>query len=202
MLRASQIMNKVTITIASLLIGLTSCTKDANGVDEITSTTSTVVEAINTLNITESGPSLSSRSNEVIITVDVNGSTYVAIDETPEAFADDDDSDSIYNIARFFASHDVVVGQTVNSSLNDATGEIIETTVDLVGTMQIQLQGAVDGNTNEFVLSTPTLEVRQYDNNANLINTTSFVLQAQFVNATDNSVSYNDNNGLSFTLSI
>ena len=196
-------MNKLFTTIAIALITLTSCTKDANGVDEITSTTSTVVEAISTLNITERAPSASSRSNEVIITVNVNGANYVAIDETPDAFADNDDNDSIYNIARVFASHDVVVGQTVNSSLNDATGEIIETTVDLVGTMQIQLQGAVDGNTNEFVLSTPTLEVRQYDNNANLINTTSFVLQAQFVNATDTSVSYNDSStGLSFTLSI
>ena len=196
-------MNKLFTTIAIALITLTSCTKDANGVDEITSTTSTVVEAISTLNITERAPSASSRSNEVIITVNVNGANYVAIDETPDAFADNDDNDSIYNIARVFASHDVVVGQTVNSSLNDATGEIIETTVDLVGTMQIQLQGAVDGSTNEFVLSTPTLEVRQYDNNANLINTTSFVLQAQFVNATDTSVSYNDSStGLSFTLSI
>ena len=195
-------MNKLFTTIAIALITLTSCTKDANGVDEITSTTSTVVEAISTLNITERGPSASSRSNEVIITVNVNGASYVAQDETPAEFADSDDNDSIYSIARVFASHDVVVGQTINTTLNDATGEIIENTADLLGTMQIQLDGFVDANTNEFVLNTPTLTVRQYDSSANVINTTSFELQAQFVNATDTSVSYNNNAGLSFTLSI
>ena len=180
---------KLTGLTLGLVLGLTSCTKE-DGIEgsSLTTTVETVdlfANGINQLNVTQSN-NTSSRNALQTVVVTINGQ-----EQTLELDRDnyyDDNTDNLVHLSQEYRI-DLVAEQTITTTLDDSTGNIIETVEDVENTFIVYFNILIDTNTNEIYTDT-TSDIRVRNLHQDYI----FTIELQSNNFTINlpSVSYSD----------
>ena len=180
---------KLTGLTLGLVLGLTSCTKeDSLEGSSLTTTVETVdlfANGINQLNVTQSN-NTSSRNALQTVVVTINGQ-----EQTLELDRDnyyDDNTDNLVHLSQEYRI-DLVAEQTITTTLDDSTGNIIETVEDVENTFIVYFNILIDTNTNEIYTDT-TSDIRVRNLHQDYI----FTIELQSNNFTINlpSVSYSD----------
>ena len=182
------IMNKLFTTIAIALITLTSCTKESNGVDDITTSTETInrfANGVESLSVVQSN-NTSSRNALQTTVVTINGQ-----EQTLELNRDnfyDDAQDNLVHLSQEYTI-DLVAETIITTTLDDSTGNIIETEQDVTNTFRVYFNILIDTNTNAIYSGT---ESNIIVTNLNQDYSFTVGLNADDFNISLPSVSYND----------
>ena len=137
---------KLTGLTLGLVLGLTSCTKE-EGIESSLSSSTTVVnhfEEINNFDLTQRQPSASSRALPTV-TVTINGQENVL--DLSQDFFYDDGADNLIHLSQSYTI-DLVAETVITTTVDESTGNIVETESDVTNTFEVYFNVLVDTDTN------------------------------------------------------
>ena len=137
---------KLTGLTLGLVLGLTSCTKE-EGIESSLSSSTTVVnhfEEINNFDLTQRQPSASSRALPTV-TVTINGQENEL--DLSQDFFYDDGADNLIHLSQSYTI-DLVAETVITTTVDESTGNIVETESDVTNTFEVYFNGLVDTDTN------------------------------------------------------
>ena len=139
-------MRNLFLLLSITLVSLTSCTKESESVSAIQRTTTTInhFEQINSFDLTQRQPSASSRALPTVV-VTINGQEQTL--DLSQDFFYDDGADNLVHLSQSYTI-ELVAETVITTSLDESTGEVIETESDVTNTFEVYFNVLVDTDTN------------------------------------------------------